>query len=78
MEDFEEGQQFADFLEFSQYLERFEERNSIKYYRRDSRTIENAQKRLPKRKLKDELKFYEITGRSSPIQWRTEATDWGY
>lgn len=54
------GQQFSKFKDLEQHLKLYEEQQFIKFRRRDSRTIEVAQKRVNK-PIKNQLKYYQIT-----------------
>ena len=57
---FHVGQQFSKFEDLEQHLKLYEEQQFVKFWRRDSRTIEAAQKRL-NRSFRDQLKYYELT-----------------
>ena len=54
------GQQFSKFEDLEQHLKVYEQQQFVKFWRRDSRTIEAAQKRVNK-PIRDQLKYYEIT-----------------
>ena len=56
------GQQFQMFEELERHLKLHEGHNFVQFWRRDSRTIEAAQRRVNKA-ISDELKYYEITYR---------------
>ena len=54
-------QKFEDFRTFESALERYQNLESVQFYKRDSRTVEKAQPRITNRKLNARLKYYEIT-----------------
>ena len=54
------GQKFSKFQYLEQHLKRYEEQQFVKFWRRDSRTIQAAQKRVNK-PIRDQLKYYAIT-----------------
>ena len=53
------GDQFQTFEELEQKLKTYECTKFVKYWRRDSRTIATARKRVS-RPLSDRLKYYEV------------------
>ena len=55
------GQKFEDFRAFESALERYQNVESVQFYKRDSRTVEKAQPRITNKKLNARLKYYEIT-----------------
>ena len=56
------GQQFSSFEELEQQLKLYKAHNFVQFWRRDSRTIEAAQRRVNKA-ISEKLKYYEITYR---------------
>ena len=54
------GQKFSKFEDLEQHLKRYEEQQFVKFWRRDSRTIQAAQRRVNK-PIRDQLKYYAIT-----------------
>ena len=53
------GQLFSSFADLEAFLENYKKTNFIDLYVRNSRSVENGQKRLSK-SLKPELVYYEI------------------
>ena len=53
------GECFNSYDEFEKKLESYEASTSTKYWRRDSRTVEAARKRV-NRPIADKLKYYEL------------------
>jgi len=53
------GQMFATFSDFEKTLHEFEQFRHFHYYKRDSRTVEAARKRLT-RNLSETLVYYEV------------------
>eukprot|EP00118_Oscarella_pearsei_P025641 m.308518 g.308518 ORF g.308518 m.308518 type:complete len:240 (+) comp44144_c0_seq1:143-862(+) len=56
----EEGMEFGSLDELSETIRKWEQQNYVQLYRRDSRTIEAAKKRMTKRIFRDELGFSDI------------------
>ena len=54
------GQKFSKFEDLEQHLKCYEKQQFVKFWRRDSRTIQAAQKRVNK-PIRDQLKYYAIT-----------------
>ena len=54
------GDKFDNFEDVKENLELYERSTFTKYWRRDSRTIETAKKRVC-RPLLDRLKYYEVS-----------------
>ena len=55
------GKKFSSYNELQQWIDTYQSENFVQLYVSDSRTIAAAQKRLPKRQLKAELKYYQLT-----------------
>ena len=55
------GQKFEDVRAFESALKRYQNVESVQFYKRDSRTVEKIQQRIINRKLNARLKYYEIT-----------------
>ena len=58
--DFIEGQAFSSYYELEQAVESFEKANFVILSKKDTRTIETAKKRCPKKNFKEELKYSEV------------------
>ena len=56
------GERFSTYKQLKEKVELFEKANSIQFGYRDSRTLEGAKKRIPKRveRANSELKYYSI------------------
>ena len=56
------GERFSSYKQLKEKVEVFEKANSIQFGYRDSRTLEAAKKRVPKRveRANSELKYYSI------------------
>ena len=59
---FEVGESFSSYDDLEKKIEAYEKSTSIQLTHRDSRTIEAAKKRVPKRVagIKSDLKYYNI------------------
>ena len=58
--EFTIGESFNSFAELEQKVDSFQEANSVGLWKRDTRTIAAAQKRMPNRPLNPELKYAEL------------------
>ena len=54
------GETFRSFEEVENRIKEYEKANYVQFWKRDARTVKNAQKRL-NRPLHDRIKYYEIT-----------------
>ena len=54
------GERFSSYKDLKEKIRRFEESNCCQLWKRDSRTVTAARKRLT-RHLADEIKYYELT-----------------
>ena len=57
---FHVGETFASYVELHRKIELFEKKNFIKLWKRDSRSVAAARKRI-NRALSDKIKYYEVT-----------------
>ena len=57
---FSVGEMFSNYDDLSSKITRFERKNFVKLWKRDSRSVEAASKRL-NRALSDKIKYYEVT-----------------
>ena len=57
----QDDEKFNSFEEVQRWIDDYQRQNYVQLYISDSRTIAAAQKRLPKRQLKTELKYYQVT-----------------
>ena len=57
---FSVGETFSNYDDLSSKITRFERKNFVKLWKRDSRSVEAASKRL-NRDLSDKIKYYEVT-----------------
>jgi len=55
------GKKFSSFEDVQRWIDDYQRQNYVQLYVSDSRTIAAAQKRLPKRQLKADLKYYQMT-----------------
>jgi len=55
------GKHFESYGELQHWIETYQKENFVQFYISDSRTIAAAQKRLRKRHLNSELKYYQLT-----------------
>ena len=61
MEDFfSVGERFSSYTELEEKIRTYEQQTFCQLWKRDSRTIESAQKRL-NRHLSENIKYYEVT-----------------
>ena len=54
------GQEFRTFEDLDAHIKKYESEHYVQLWRRDSRTVEAARKRM-NRPLSDEIKYYEVT-----------------
>ena len=59
--EFATGDTFESYDQFQKKLKEFEKKTFTKYYKKGSRSVEAAGKRLTKKTLKEELKYAELT-----------------
>ena len=52
---------FETFQDLERNINDYEQSNSVQLWKRDARTVQIAQKRLPNRTLNERIKYYEIT-----------------
>ena len=57
----QDDEKFNSFEEVQRWSDDYQRQNYGQFYVRDSRTIAATQKWLPKRQLKAELKYYQVT-----------------
>lgn len=57
---FSVGEAFSNYDDLNSKITRFERKNFVKLWKRDSRSVEAASKRL-NRDLSDKIKYYEVT-----------------
>ena len=57
---FSVGEAFSTFEQLEAKIKSYEERNYVKFWKRDCRTIEAARKRV-NRSLSENIQYYEIT-----------------
>uniref|UniRef100_A0A1X7SKB9 ZSWIM3 N-terminal domain-containing protein n=1 Tax=Amphimedon queenslandica TaxID=400682 RepID=A0A1X7SKB9_AMPQE len=62
-DSFSVGDLFTSFDELQQSVEKYHKKRIVKFYIRDSRSIEAALKRNTKKQLRPDLKYAEITYR---------------
>lgn len=55
------GQTFEDYSVFESAIQRYQNTEYVQFWKRDSRTISAAQKKLSKKTLNPRLKYYEIS-----------------
>jgi len=61
MDELYVGQKFETFKNLESVISKFEEKNFVQLYRRNSETVEYALKRTPNRTLKSDLKYVRLT-----------------
>ena len=57
---FSVGDKFPSFKQLEAKIKTYEEKNYVKFWKRDCRTIEAARKRM-NRSLSENIKYYEVT-----------------
>ena len=60
MAAFMQGKKFDSFDDLDKKIQQYQKENYVQFYKRDSRTIETAIKRAPKRKFRPEIKYSEL------------------
>ena len=60
MVSFAVGESFSSFQELESKVKLYEEEQYVQLWKRDSRTVQTAQKRMT-RHLSEEIKYYELT-----------------
>ena len=59
--DFFVGKRFSSFDELKDSIVKYERSHFVKFWIRDSRTVDSVRKKFESRYLNDRLKYYEIT-----------------
>ena len=54
------GKEFEDFSSLKIAIRQYQKVENIQFFKRNSRTIEKAQPRMPGKKRNERLKYYEI------------------